>query len=79
MIAKEKLLQKIHEVIETKNSVAPLLERHISASLTFSGLDPGAVQTIREKCQAWMVLQHKHVEVLKEMVEDLQKRRDNVF
>lgn len=79
MIAKAKLLQKIHEVIETKNSVIPLLDKHISASLGFSGLDPVMVQNIREKFQAWMILQRKHVEVLKEVAGDLQKRNEDVF
>ena len=79
MIPKEKLLQKIREMIETKNSVIPLLDRHLSASLTFSGLDPAVVQNIHEKCRAWMILQRKHVEVLKEIAEDLQKRHDDVF
>jgi len=79
MIGKEKLLKKIHEVVESKDSLTPLLDRHISASLTFSGLDPVVVRTIREKCQNWMLLQLKHVEVLKEMAEDLRKRKSDVF
>lgn len=79
MIAKKKLLHKIQEVIETKNGAIPLLDKHISASLNFSGLDPGLVQNIREKFQAWMILQRKHVEILKEMAEDIQKRREDVF
>ena len=79
MIAKKKLLQKIHEVIEIKNGAIPLLDKHISASLSFSGLDPVMVQNIREKFQAWMILQHKHVEILKEMAGDIQERHEDVF
>ncbi len=79
MIGKEKLLKKIHEVIESKNSLTPLLDRHISASLGFSGMDPDAVHAIREKCQNWMLLQLKHVEILKEMVEELGKRKSDVL
>ena len=79
MIGKEKLLKKIHETMESKNSLIPLLDRHISASLAFSGLDPVVVHTIREKCQSWMLLQLKHVEILKEVAEELHKREDDVF
>lgn len=79
MISKEKLLKKIQEVIKAKNNVIPLLDRHISASLTFSGLGASTVQTIREKCQSWMFLQQKHVKILKEIAEDLQERKNDVF
>jgi hypothetical protein len=79
VISKEKLLKKIHEVIKSKNSLIPLLDRHISASLSFSDLDPAVVHAIREKCQGWMLLQLKHAEILKEMVEDLRERKNDVF
>lgn len=79
MIDKEKLLEKIHEVVEFKNSLVPLLERHIASSLAFSGLDPGTVHTLHEKCQDWMLLQLKHVEILREMAEELNKGTSDVF
>ncbi len=79
MISKEKLLEKIHEVVESKNSLVPLLERHIASSLAFSGLDPAAVHTLHRKCQEWMLLQLKHVELLREMAEELRERKSDVF
>ena len=79
MIGKEKLLKKIHEVVESKSSLVPLLERHIASSLAFSGLDPVAVHALHGKCQEWMLLQLKHVEILKEMAGELRERKIDVF
>ena len=79
MIGKEKLLTKIREVLESKKQAIPLLGRHLSASLSFGGLDPALVRTAREKFDAWKVLQAKHVQALSELIEDLGKRGDDVF
>lgn len=79
MIEKGKLSQKIREVIECKDILIPLLDRHISASLTFSGLDQATVRAMREKFQGWMLLQLKHVEVLKEITQELRERKSDVL
>jgi hypothetical protein len=79
MIDKKELLQKIHKVIEYKDILAPLLDRHISASLTFSGLDQATVHAMREKFQDWALLQLKHVEVLKAITKELHERKSDVL
>lgn len=79
MISKEKLLKKIHELINSKNSLIPLFERHVSASLTFSEMPPATLKALDGEYKSWMLLQMKHVEILKEMVVDLLKRSDDVF
>lgn len=79
MIAKEKLLKKLTELLESKESVLPLLEKHLLASLDFSDLTPDESKLIRDKCWVWMVLQSRHVEVLKEMIKDLEGKSGDVL
>lgn len=79
MIKKENLLAKLKELIETEKVLVPLLNRHISSALFFSGLDKKEQEDLKERFQSMVITQTQHIEALGRIKEDVEKGKSDVY
>ena len=79
MIKKEKLLQQIEKVTNDEKRLIPLLNRHISTSLFFSGLRDADRKKTIEQFQRMVVAHTKHTEYLKGIVDEVKKGKSDVY
>ena len=79
MIKKDKLTRQIDAIIDSKKRIIPLLNKHISSSLFFSGLKPEERNAIIERFQNIVITQTKHMEILRGIKDEMAKGKSNVY
>lgn len=79
MIEKGKLSRHINDIIEAKKRLIPLLNRHVSSSLLFSGLKGSDRDAIVEKFQGIVITQAKHIEILNGVKDEIEKGKKDVY
>lgn len=79
MIQKDRLVHKIDAIIDSKKRLIPLLNKHISSSLFFSGLKPEERNAVIERFQNIVITQTKHMETLKEIKDEVAKGKSDVY
>ena len=79
MIKKDKLARQIDTIIDSKKRLIPLLNKHISSSLFFSGLKPDERNTIIGRFQNIVITQTKHMEILNGIKDEMAKGKSNVY
>jgi abortive infection bacteriophage resistance protein len=79
MIKKEKLLRGIDSVMDIQKQLVPLLNKHVSASVFFSGLPGKDKEKIAQRFQEMAVIHTKHMDTLKSIKEEIIKGGDRVY
>ena len=79
MIKKDRLLKRLDDVIKLEERLIPLLNRHVSSSIAFSGLDEKEQQQIVGRLQKTALSGTKHIEVLKGIRDEVTKGKVNVY
>jgi hypothetical protein len=79
MIKKEKLLSGIDSIIGIQKQLIPLLNKHVSASVSFSGLSAGDKEGIIKRFQEIAITHTKHMDILKSIKEEAEKGANNVY
>lgn len=79
MIKKEKVLNQIGILADSEKRLIPLLNRHVSSSLFFSGLDKRESDAIIERFQNIVLTCTKHVETLNGIKEEISKGKNDVY
>ena len=79
MMKKDRLICQIGAIIDSKKRLIPLLNKHISSSLFFSGLKPEERNTIIERFQNIVITQTKHMEILKGIKDEAEKGKSDVY
>ncbi|MDD3087315.1 MAG: hypothetical protein PHP89_01985 [Candidatus Omnitrophica bacterium] len=79
MIKKALLLSQLKDLIENEKMLVPLLNRHISSALFFSGIDTKEQEKIKERFQAMVLTQTQHVEALLRIKEDVEGGSGDVY
>jgi len=79
MIQKDKLLSRINELTDLEKSLIPLLNKHITSSLFFSGLNEDDRNMIVEYFQNLVITKTGHIERLADIKNDLTGRDKNVY
>ena len=79
MMKKDRLVHQIDAIIDSKKRLIPLLNKHISSSLFFSGLKPEERNVIIERFQNIVITQTKHMEVVKGIKDEIVKGKSDVY
>ena len=79
MIQKDRLVHQIDAIIDSKKRLIPLLNKHISSSLFFSGLKSEERNAIIERFQNIVITQTKHLEILRGIKDEAAKGKSNVY
>lgn len=79
MIKKDSLLSQLKDLIETEKMLVPLLNRHISSALFFSGMNAIEQEKIKERFQSMVLTQAQHIEALSRISEDVEKGKADVY
>lgn len=79
MIKKEQLIKSIDRLAEQENSLVPLLNRHVSSTLSFSGLDEKDHQEILDYFQNMVIKQQEHIDVLNGIKKDVLEGAADVY
>jgi thiamine phosphate synthase YjbQ (UPF0047 family) len=79
MISKKKLLSGADEALGIQKRLIMLLNRHVSAAVSFSELDAGEKEDILEKFQSMVIVHTKHAETLMSIKEEVESGEANVY
>ena len=79
MISKKKLLTGVNEALGVQKRLIMLLNRHISAAVSFSELNAREKNDILEKFQAMVITHTKHAETLMSIKEEVESGEANVY
>jgi hypothetical protein len=79
MIKKDKLIQKINSAIDIQKRLVPLLNKHVSASVFFSGLNSKEKDEIAQQFQEMSIAHTKHIDILTSIKDELSKGSANVY
>jgi hypothetical protein len=79
MIKKEKLLHGIDSAMDIQKQLVPLLNKHVSTSILFSGLSEKNREEISKNFQEMAVKHTKHMDILKSIKEEVMKGSSNVY
>jgi hypothetical protein len=79
MIKKEELLQRINAVLELEKRITPLLNKHVSSSLFFSGLGKDERDAIVEGLQGIVINKTKHLDILNGIKDGITKGKKDVY
>ena len=79
MIKKEKLLNQLDLLIDLKKNLTPLLDKHISSSLTLSQLKKIDREAILEKLSYFAKVQTKHIDLLNDMKKNIAESTFDVY
>jgi hypothetical protein len=79
MIKKEKLLRGIDSAMDIQKQLVPLLNKHVSASVSFSSLSANEKEKMAEKFQSMAIMHTKHMDTLKSIKEEISKGASNVY
>ena len=79
MIRKEELLKQLDLLSALVKKAAPLLNKHITSSLSFSELTDAERDKIVDRFQDISVAQAKHVEILEQVKKEILKGNKDVY
>ena len=79
MIKKEKLVHGVNSVMDIQKQLVPLLNKHVSASVFFSGLPDKDKEKIIQRFQSMAIMHTKHMDTLKSIKEEIIKGGGNVY
>ncbi|MDD3344862.1 MAG: hypothetical protein PHO34_00275 [Candidatus Omnitrophica bacterium] len=79
MIGKDKLLKQVEKLIQQEERLVPLLNRHVSSALFFSGLEQKERDGILDRFQEMAVKQREHVDILKGIKKEVSEGAGNVY
>lgn len=79
MIKKGRLIRQIDAIMDSKKRLIPLLNKHVSSSLFFSGLEPKERNAIIERFQNIVITQTKHMEILMGIKAEAAERKSDVY
>lgn len=79
MLKKEEILKQIEVLKELEQRLIPLLNKEISSSLSFSGLNDLRRQEIIGNFQRIVLTQKKHLEVLEDIKNQIIKDKKDVY
>lgn len=79
MISKQNLIKKIDEVCKLKEELMPLLDKHITAAISFSGLAEDERSDIVQKMKYMAIEQSRHNELLKDIKESVVRGNSNAY
>ena len=79
MLRKDRVSQRVNEMINLKQNLVPLLDKHISSSLPFSSIKKKEQQVILDKFKQFAITQRKHVELLEELQQQLKENPNHVL
>jgi hypothetical protein len=75
----EKLLKGIKDLSELEKGALPLLNRHITSAIAFSGIKEGERSGIVNNFQRMAVAVNRHIEMLGDIEKDIQNRKQDVY
>lgn len=79
MIEKKELLLQLQSLIEKEKMLIPLLNRHISSALSFSGIDSLSQSQLKDKLQSMVITHAQHLELLGRIQEDVERNSRIVY
>jgi len=79
MIKRDRLIRQIDAILNSKKRLIPLLNKHISSSLFFSGLKVKERDAIIERFQNIVIIQTKHMEILMGIKDEAAKGESDVY
>jgi len=79
MIKKDKLLNRTDKLMNLEKSLIPLLNKHISSSLSFSNLKVDERKEIVEYFQNLVIAKTKHIEILNGVKTEVSRRERDVY
>jgi len=79
MIKREELLLQLQSLIEQEKMLIPLLNRHISSALSFSGIDPLSQSKLKERLQSMVITHAQHLKSLSRIEEDVEGGSRSVY
>ncbi len=79
MIKKEKLIRGIDSTMDIQKRLVPLLNKHVAASMFFSGLPDKDKEKIAQRFQAMAIIHTKHMDTLKSIKEEITKGGGHVY
>lgn len=79
MIRKEKLLLEIESLVDLKENLIPVLDKHLPASLSFSPFAKSVQEEAVEKLRYLTMMQNKHVNMLKDLKKQIEGSGANVY
>lgn len=79
MIRKDKLLKQVEELLKREESFIPLLNKHLSAAMFFSGLKKDERREIVEYFQKLVIAKTKHIEILNGVKAEIARRQKDVY
>ena len=79
MIKKEKLLRGIDFAMDIQKQLVPLLNKHVSASVFFSGLPGKDKEKIAQRFQEMAVIHTKHMDTLKSIKTEIAEGDGRVY
>ena len=79
MIKKEELLLNLQSLIEQEKMLIPLLNRHISSALSFSGAAPLSQGKLKNRLQSMVITHTQHLESLAKIKEDVERDNRSVY
>lgn len=79
MIKKDKLLVKIGAVTELEKRIIPLLNKHVSSSLFFSGLEKAERDAMVDGLQNIVINKTKHLDILNGIKDEITKGHSDVY
>jgi hypothetical protein len=79
MIKRERLIRGIDTTMDIQKRLVPLLNKHVSASVSFSGIAEKDKEEIFGKLQAMAITHTKHADTLKSIKDEILKGGGHVY
>jgi hypothetical protein len=79
MIRKDKLLNKVNQLLELEGRLIPLLDKHLSTSLGFSQLSKDEQDLSLDFLKGRVNLQKKHIQLIKSIKKEIEDSEQNVY
>jgi len=79
MIGKDKLLKQVEKLIQQEERLVPLLNRHVSSALFFSGLKQKERDNILDRFQEMAVKLREHIDILNGIRKEITEGAGNVY
>ncbi len=79
MIQRDKLSNELAKILQIKNNLVPLLDKHVGSSLFFSDMDPAKREKILQRLRQGVKKQIKHVEILNQILGEIKGAKKDVY
>jgi len=79
MIRKQKLLKELDGLLHLEKSLVPLLNKHVSSSISFSAIKKADFDVVMEGFQNIVIAKTKHIEMLEKIKREIERGDADVF